>query len=147
LAVELGNTVQAGQPLATVIPAHTAFEADLWAASKDVGFIAPGQQVALRLSAFPYQKFGQLQGEVTRVDLSPGDPGGGAVDAAAARESPGEPRYRVVVKLRKQYVLAYGRQQALKAGMTLEADVLQDHRRLIEWVFDPLLSAARGRGE
>jgi len=29
---------------------------------------------------------------------------------------------------------------ALQAGMTLDADVRLDRRRLIEWLFDPLLS-------
>ncbi len=29
--------------------------------------------------------------------------------------------------------------------MTLDADILQDRRRLIEWVLDPLISAAKGR--
>ena len=28
----------------------------------------------------------------------------------------------------------------LKAGMLLDADIQIDRRRLIEWVFDPLLS-------
>jgi len=40
---------------------------------------------------------------------------------------------------------AYGRKQAFKAGMTLDADILQDRRRLIEWVIDPIISAAKGR--
>ena len=35
-----------------------------------------------------------------------------------------------------------GREQALAPGMQLEADVLLDRRRLIEWIFEPLLGLA-----
>jgi hypothetical protein len=31
--------------------------------------------------------------------------------------------------------------------MTLDADIFNDCRRLIEWVVDPLISAAKGRGQ
>ena len=36
--------------------------------------------------------------------------------------------------------MAYGKTQPLQAGMLLEADVLQDTRRLYEWVLEPLYS-------
>jgi membrane fusion protein len=35
-------------------------------------------------------------------------------------------------------VLAYGKQEPVKAGMVLDADILMEKRRLIEWVFEPL---------
>jgi len=135
IALEPGQSVQGGATLATILPAGSALEARLFVPSRAVGFIEPGQQVLLRLSAFAYQKFGQVEGTVTRVERSPvsdGPPGS-------------EPVYRITVKLSKQAVMAYGRKQQFKAGMQLEADILQDRRRLIEWVIDPLISATTGR--
>jgi membrane fusion protein len=44
------------------------------------------------------------------------------------------------VALDQQAVKAYGQAQPLAAGMRLDADVLLDKRRLIEWLFEPLLS-------
>jgi membrane fusion protein len=52
----------------------------------------------------------------------------------------GEPYYRVVVALDLQSVMAYGKAEPLKPGMLLEADILGERRRLIEWVFEPLYS-------
>lgn len=132
-----GQSVQAGVTLATIIPAGSELEAHLMVPSRAVGFIEPGQRVLLRLAAFSYQKFGQVAGTVARVERSPiseGVPGTGA-----------EPVYRITVRLARQSVTAYGRTQQFKAGMTVEADILQDRRRLIEWVVDPLVSAAKGR--
>ncbi|MNW16140.1 hypothetical protein D3C71_2148940 [compost metagenome] len=39
-----------------------------------------------------------------------------------------------------QAVTAYGKPEPLKPGMLLEADILGEKRRLIEWVFEPLYS-------
>jgi membrane fusion protein len=130
-----GQPVSAGATLATIIPAGSTLEAHLMVPSRAVGFIEPGQAVLLRLSAFAYQKFGQVAGTVMRVDRSP-------INETAAGA---EPMYRVIVKLARQSVTAYGRSQQFKSGMTLEADILQDRRRLIEWVLDPIISAAKNR--
>jgi membrane fusion protein len=51
-----------------------------------------------------------------------------------------EPLYRITVSLDRQAVQAYGQAQPLVPGMRLDADVLLDRRRLIEWLFEPLLS-------
>jgi membrane fusion protein len=49
-----------------------------------------------------------------------------------------EPIYRIVVRLARQDVQAYGQHFALQPGMALQADVLLERRRLFEWVLDPL---------
>ena len=51
-----------------------------------------------------------------------------------------EPLYLISVALESQSITAYGVDQPLQAGMLLEADVLQERRRLYEWVLEPLLS-------
>ena len=48
--------------------------------------------------------------------------------------------YRVRVRLTAQTISAYGQPQTLAAGTQLEADIELDKRRLVEWVFEPLLS-------
>ena len=59
-----------------------------------------------------------------------------------AAPRPGEPMYRITVALALPHVMAYGRPQPLAAGMQLEADVLLERRRLVEWLFEPLLGLA-----
>jgi len=48
--------------------------------------------------------------------------------------------YIVTIRLARQTVTAYGEAVALQPGMQLEADVVIETRRLIEWVFDPLFT-------
>ena len=141
IAADLGHSVAGNQTLASILPADSELEAELYAPSRSVGFVKSGMAVLLRYQSFPYQKFGQFHGvvrEVSSTTLRPEEmvlagatlPGGVAA----------EPLYRVRVRLEKQTVKAYGIEQALKSGMALEASVLLEKRRLYEWVLDPVYS-------
>lgn len=131
VAVQAGQAVPAGALLASVLPAQARLQAHLLAPSSAVGFVREHQPVLLRYEAFPYQKFGHQRGEVVEVSRAPLVPEGG-----------GEPMYRITVALERQDMPAYGQPMPLAPGMRLEADVLLDRRRLIEWIFEPVLGLA-----
>lgn len=134
--VKTGQAVQAGQPLLMLVPADATLEAELWVPSRAIGFIAPGAEVMLRYQAYPYQKFGHQRGVVRRVGRTA--LGQRELQLSALGGNAGEPYYRVVVALRRQRVTAYGHAEPLHPGMLLEADILGERRRLIEWIFEPL---------
>jgi membrane fusion protein len=137
--VEPGQMVVAGATLATIIPEGAAMEAHLYAPSRSIGFVRPGQEVLLRYLAYPHQKFGSQKARITMVSRNPLAPGElGFAPGDGGRE----PLYRIKARLASQSISAYGRPEALQAGMQVEADVLLDRRRLIEWIFEPLLSLA-----
>lgn len=130
-----GQSVPAGAPLATVLPAGGKMEATLLVPSRALAQIEPGQQVFLRIDAFPYQKCGLQAGTVAQIDRSP-----------ASESAPGtDPMYRVTVALAEQAVRMDGKTRPVEAGMRLEAAVLQDRRSLFAWLFEPLIGAAKGR--
>ncbi|HEX6703986.1 MAG TPA: HlyD family efflux transporter periplasmic adaptor subunit [Albitalea sp.] len=140
---EKGTSVSTGSTLASLLPAQARLQAQLFAPSSAVGFVRPEQQVQLRYQAFPYQKFGHHAGQVMQVSRTPLQ--GAELAGLPLRESlkesaSAEPLYRITVALDRQAVQAYGQAQPLVAGMQLEADVLLDRRRLIEWIFEPLIS-------
>ena len=137
----LGQSVTPAAALASLVPADTKLQAQLYAPSSAVGFVRPDQPVLLRYQAFPYQKFGHQGGQVTQVSRSP-------LQASELAGLPflsgasAEPLYRITVTLDRQSVPAYGQAQPLAPGMQLEADVVLDRRRLIEWIFEPVLGIA-----
>lgn len=139
---EQGQSVNAASALASLLPADARLQAHLFAPSSAIGFIRPDQPVLLRYGAFPYQKFGHQPGRVIEVSRSPLPAG---ESASALSPSAGglssEPLYRITVMLERQTVSAYGEPQPLVPGMQLDADVQLDRRRLIEWIFEPLLGA------
>jgi membrane fusion protein len=134
-----GQMVSAGQSLLSIVSAGSVLQAQLLVPSRAIGFIDPGSRVVLRYEAFPYQKFGQQYGEVT--DVSRSALTASEIIALIGQQSQ-EPLYRVQVKLDSQAVLAYGKDEPVKPGMVLQADVLMDRRSLLEWVFEPLYGMA-----
>lgn len=137
---EPGQSVGPDAALASLMPADARLQAHLYAPSSALGFIRPEQPVRLRVAAFPHQKFGHQSGQVLQVSSTPLQAGELAALPLAAK--PNEPLYRVTVALQRQTVTAYGREQPLAAGMQLEADVLLERRRLVEWLFAPVLGIA-----
>ena len=137
---EPGQSVSPLSALASLVPEGAALQAHLYAPSSAVGFVRPDQEVQLRFDAFPYQKFGHWPGrvlQVSRTPLAASELASLALPSATA----GEPMFRITVALEA----APGAEAvALVAGMRLQADVLLERRRLVEWLFEPLL-ALRGR--
>lgn len=131
--IEPGQAVQAGQPLMSLLPKGSRLQAQLLVPSAAVGFIEPGDSVLLRYQAYPYQKFGHHRGKVIRVSRSAITPVGGESQSA-------EPYYRVLVALEEQSITAYGKQEPLRPGMRLDADILGERRKLYEWALEPLYS-------
>jgi len=137
---EPGQTVSPDVALASLVPADTRLQAQLYAPSSALGFIRPHQAVRMRVAAFPYQKFGHQDGSVIQVSSTPLQ--AGELAALPLAVKPDEPLYRVTVSLERQSVMAYGREQPLAAGMQLDADVMLERRRLVEWLFAPVLGVA-----
>jgi membrane fusion protein len=135
-----GQTVTPGLALASLVPADARLQAHLYAPSSAVGFLRPEQPVLLRYDAFPYQKFGVQQGRIEQVSLAPlsGSEIAGQASPAAARE----PMYRIAVTLARQDIATGAQVRPLVPGMQLEADVPIERRRLIEWLFAPVLGVA-----
>ncbi len=155
LSLKTGQSVSIGQTLATLVPQLTApndattsttspLEAHLFAPSRSIGFVQIGQTVMLRHSAYPYQKFGLQTGTITAISTSPTaaqDLPAGSQQILLALSQSNEPLYRIRVKLNAQEITAYGQRHALKPGAMLEADVMQDKRKIWEFIMEPVLAA------
>jgi membrane fusion protein len=106
--------------------------------------VRPGQTVYLRYAAYPYQKFGLHRGHITAVSVTPFAPSELPSNLASqliAQAGSNEALYRINVQLDEQDIKAYGETLPLKAGLTLDADVLQERRKVWEWVLEPVLAA------
>lgn len=141
----VGAAAGSAVPLLAIVPANHRLEAHLYGPSRAIGFVQPGQRVLVRYPAFPYQRFGHHKGEVVSVSRTAVNPADLPAPLAGVSGSGGsggggapEPIYRIVVELASQSVTAYGQTMALQPGMSLEADVTLERRRLAEWVLEPL---------
>lgn len=135
ILAEIGQTANPNAQLLSILPEGAELQAQLLVPTRAAGFIKPTQQVSLRYQAFPYQRFGHHLGEVVEIGRTVIQPNESSLPLSIQ-----ESVYRVTVRLPQQQVQAYGQAMPLQAGMVLDADIHMDRRRLIEWVFDPLLS-------
>jgi membrane fusion protein len=146
LGAVMGQAVNPGVALVSLLPADPTaarLTAHLYAPSRMAGFVEAGQEVWLRYAAYPYQKFGMHAGRVSGVSRTPVNPQDlppGRAPALMAATQSQEPLYRISVELSSQAILTYGKEQPLRAGMSLEAQVRQGERAIWEWVLEPLLS-------
>lgn len=134
-----GQPVRTSVPVMTLMPDNARLQIELYATSKHAGFIRPGQRVALRFAAFPYQKFGVQYGairEISRTTLTPAD----LLTLSPVTWKEDEGHYRVIVEPESTFILAYGKNEPLRPGMTLEGDVSLDTRHLWEWLTEPIWS-------
>jgi membrane fusion protein len=134
-----GETLTAGMPLVVLVDDTQPLQAQLYIPSRAVGFLRPGQEVQLKLDAFPFQSYGTLRGtlsEISHAALTPRE-----LDTPLAGN---EPVYVAHVDLGTQQMQAQGQAQALSAGMQLSAEIVIDRPRIIEWLLEPLY-ALRGR--
>ncbi|HSQ72315.1 MAG TPA: HlyD family efflux transporter periplasmic adaptor subunit [Rubrivivax sp.] len=131
---ERGQSVTPASALASLVPAGAALQAHLYAPSSAIGFVRPEQSVRLRFEAFPYQKFGHQPGRVVQVSRTPLAASELAALSLPAVAAGGEPMFRITVALDEAPAA-----MPLAAGMRLQADVLLERRRLVEWLFEPLL--------
>lgn len=132
---EVGQSVSPAFALASLMPQGSSLQAHLYAPSRAVGFVQAGQTVQLRLDTYAYQKYGHRPGrvlQVSRTPLAASELSALALPAAALSE----PLFRITVALQP----GLGAEPLdLAPGMRLQADVLLERRRLVAWLFEPLI--------
>jgi len=134
LQVKTGQWQAVGQNVLTLLPLDERLEAVLYVPTAAIGFLQVGQTAKLRYDAYPYQRFGVFEGQVTEISeavLLPSDVSEFALQS---------PSFRVRVQLPTQQISAYGKSLPLKAGMTLQADLITERQTLLQWLLDPIYS-------
>lgn len=133
---QVGQRARPDISLASIIPRGSRLEIWLYAPSRAVGFVRPGQDVRLHFDAFPYQKYGAGRGKVTAVSRVAIDPS--MIDASLGID---EPVFRICVAIERAIPKLSGDAARLRPGMTLSADLVLERRRLWEVLFAPIASA------
>jgi len=121
----IGDVVGVGQELCQVAPGAAPPRAHLQLEERGMARLREGQPVKLLFEAFPYQRYGVVEGDL--VWLSP-----------AAIMAGGEERFVGHVVPGALEIGAAGRAQPLRAGMRGEARIQVGRRTLIEYAFQPI---------
>lgn len=63
----VGGTVESARPIMVVVPDGEELVAEVKILNRDVGFVRAGQIASIKLDAFPFTRFGTLQGRVATI--------------------------------------------------------------------------------
>lgn len=122
-----GDRVQASTPLVNIASEESRKVLKVHIAESDRGFLDEGQLVKMKFAAFPYQRYGFIDGTLEYIapTTQPLTPGGPMV-------------YEGQVSLEQDFVEHSGERRPLRYGMSAVAEVVVRERRLIELALDPL---------
>ncbi|KAB2927645.1 MAG: HlyD family type I secretion periplasmic adaptor subunit [Dechloromonas sp.] len=137
-----GTVVQPGTILLTLVPQDEILRAEVWISNEDIGFVREGQPVKLKFAAFPFQKYGMIQGTVEHVsaDAADGNTSNGGAQGDGGRK--GQPLlYKALIRL-KEMQLEMDRQRfPLSAGMQTHAEIWLGDRTVMEYLLSPVRRA------
>ncbi|MES2771792.1 MAG: HlyD family type I secretion periplasmic adaptor subunit [Pseudomonadota bacterium] len=144
----VGTVVQPGTVLLTLVPKEETLRAEVWVSNEDIGFVRPGQPVKLKFVAFPFQKYGMVDGTVEHVsaDSADSNTAGNPNAAAAERQARGGQGqvpmfYKALVQLKSMQLKREGMQLPLSAGMQSNAEIWLGSRSVAEYLLSPVSKA------
>lgn len=145
-----GERIEAGAPLMTLVPLGQELVVEALVLNKDVGFIKVGDKAAVKLEAYPFTRYGYLNGQVERI----------AADAVTD-----EPRglvFPVRIRVESQTLMPrFGSQDpsqsggragnprqglTLTPGMAASVEIATGDRRIIDFVLSPIAKATSEAG-
>jgi hemolysin D len=121
-----GDKVQANTPLGGIAPSNSRSVVKVEIAENDRAFLREGLPVKLKFNAFPYQRYGVINGTLEYV-------------SPATKPSPQtrQPVYEGRVSLERDYYPVAETKYPLRYGMTADVEIVVRQRRLVDLALDP----------
>ena len=123
----VGGVVQPAEPLLIIVPDEAELMVEAMVLNRDIGSIAIGDQVEVKLEAFPFTKHGVIRGRLETLSMD-----------AIEDENLGLV-YAARVALERDTIEVNEQEVRLTSGMAITAEIKIGKRRLIEFLLSPLL--------
>ncbi|MER8628407.1 HlyD family type I secretion periplasmic adaptor subunit [Mesorhizobium opportunistum] len=139
----LSEVVQTGQRLMVIVPDGTRLEIEAMLLNRDKGFVHEGQEARIKIEAFPFTRYGTLDGRVLTVSND-------AIPTGATQQPSGNKQetmhdaagplvFPVRIALDQTSIRIEGEDVNLTPGMSVTAEVKTGNRRVLEYLLDPLM--------
>ncbi len=144
----VGAVVQTGAVLLNLVPEQEPLRAEVYIRNEDIGFVRQGQSVRLKLVAYPFTKYGLLEGHVKNISADASRMG--ADDNASTRSrDPARSNtsvFKAMIELDRQRLDANGLQLPIVAGMAVQAEIREGQRTMLEYLLSPVQRVAGEAG-
>jgi hemolysin D len=122
----IGGVVEATKPVMVIVPSRARLVAEVAIANRDVGFVTPGQSVAVKVEAFPFTRYGTVPGRLEQVSSD------------AVQDEKRGLIYTARVALDRDQISRDGVPVRLTPGMAVTADIRTGRRSLAEYLLSPI---------
>ena len=123
----------------TLVPKDETLLAEVWVSNQDIGFVHPGQPVKVKLAAFPFQKYGMVEGRVHYV--GPDSQDGAGHEAGKDGANSQLMRYKALVGLSSMKLGGDQQSFPLAAGMQASAEILLGDQTVMQYLLSPVRKA------
>ncbi len=151
----VGQVVTPAQSLVTIVPDGTPLIVEATVSNEDIGYLKVGQPVEVKVDTFPFQRYGTLKGNLVWISPDAEDKNAASRDtdtrAGAGSQSSDPARdaadsspntgfvYKVHVRTEASHFVVDGEPRAVLSGMTVQADITTDRRRVIDFFLSPVV--------
>ena len=123
----IGGVVTAGETVMMIVPDDAELEIEAFFENKDIGFVKIGQQVEIKIDAFPFTKYGLVEGVISHLS-----------EDAIVDEKRGL-IFKAVISIDKESMESISKPVFISPGMTVAVEAKTGSRRLIEYFLSPLM--------
>ncbi len=149
----LNQVVNPSEEIMRIVPDGSELEIEAYVENKDIGFVEAGQPAIVKIESFPFTRYGVLGATVVRVahDAIP-EPDAQTVEGNPAKTNKssyfgGAQRtqnlvFPVTLKPARTVMTIDGQSVPLTPGMAVSVEIATGSRRILEYVFSPLVETA-----
>jgi len=148
----IGTVVATGTVLLSIVPEDEPLVAEILVHNEDIGFVRPNQPVKVKLAAYPFQKYGLMNGQILQIwpdandSERPASPQRSDENVPEAGGGSATSGFRAIVTLDRQVLQSGSDQLSLVPGMQVIAEIREGRRTVMEYLLSPLQGAIHDSG-
>jgi HlyD family secretion protein len=132
----------------SLVPSNEVLQAEVWLKNEDAGFVRRGQEVKVKLAAYPFQKYGMLDGKVLQIsaDSTERNLNGNSRSEVEDPISKAQFSYRTLIQLQHQNLRIDKAALQLSPGMQVAAEIKLADQTVMEYLLSPVRRAFHDAG-
>lgn len=132
LVTTRGGVIQPGEAIMEVLPVEEQLLIEAKVKPQDVAFLAPGMPASVKITAYDYTIYGDLEGAVEQISAD-------TIEEDTVRGK--EYYYQILVRTETSHLERNGEILPIRPGMIAEVDVLSGKRTVLSYILKPLIKA------
>ena len=122
----VGGVVEPAQPLMVIVPSASEVAVEAQILNKDIGFVREGQEVRVKLEAYPFTDYGLIEGVVESISRD------------AIQDEKLGLIYAARIRLNRRTIRVGSRDEPVGPGLAVQAEIKTGERRIIQYLLSPI---------